>query len=65
MIIYGLFAYSYDWYEFEEFVAASKKVEKLEKLRVGDRPTVYTEETHNQLGKQQDRHYYIKQLEVI
>lgn len=31
MKLYGLFEYTYDWYEWEELVVVSKSKEKLEK----------------------------------
>lgn len=65
MIIYGLFEYSYDWYEFEEFVAASKKVDKLDKLVTNGWPIVYIEDAHKQFRNSDTFHYYIKQLKVV
>lgn len=65
MIIYGLFDYTYDYYTFETFLKASKRIDKLEKLCTETIQIVYTEDAHRELAASEMWHYYIKQLEVV
>ena len=65
MIIYGLFDYSYDYYTFETFLKASKKINKLEKFCTESIPVVFTEDAHREYAANEMWHYYIKQLEVV
>lgn len=49
MKMYALVSYHYDWYEFEETVAVSRSVEKLEEYAVdtsNDLPELFSWEEH-------------------
>lgn len=66
MKLYGLFEYSYDWYEWETLICVSKNKEKLTKhyREVGrDLKVTEDEDTHNSWDG--ERHYMIKEVEYI
>jgi len=70
MKLYGLFSYSYDWYEWEDLVVVSDSVDKLKDYYVkhhngGDEPPLVDECLHEKYAFKEYRHFMIKEVEFI
>ena len=65
--MYGLFEYTYDYYEFESFVCVSKHIEKLKTFCLN---TYFSSPTeceieHRRLAKIKVSHYMIKKVNKL
>ena len=74
MKMYGLFSMTYDYYEWEDLICVSRKVDKLidqvKKLPrdFGDVPPLINKvagESNKELMEREVRHLLIKEIEVI
>ncbi len=66
----GLFRYRYDYYEWEDLIAVSECYKKLmdkfnDVNNDSDILCVVTEDLHNELANQEERHYMIKEVELL
>ncbi len=66
----GLFRYRYDYYEWEDLIAVSEDVENLIKkfhdINTDDEIScILIEELHKSMQGNEERHYMIKEVELI
>lgn len=65
----GLFIYSYDWYEWEDLICVSnsetKLIEKFTEVAGDGQELVTCESHHSVLRDKEERHYMIKDVEVL
>lgn len=68
MILYGLFEYSYDYYEWENLICASEDIGKLREYYENIRfkyHILINEKEHKIYNKRGTGHYLIKKIKVI
>ena len=65
MKLYGLFEYSYDYYQFEKLHVVSYDRANLKNHLYGFSRFAETEDIHKLYKKSKDNHFMIKELEVI
>lgn len=66
MKLYGLFSYTYDYYEWEELEAVSKSPDKLKDLVGKGDVLAESEDEHDQLrGIRGKPHHFIKEVTYI
>ncbi len=66
----GLFRYRYDYYEWEDLIAISEDVEKLinkfHDINKDDEIScILIEELHESMQDKEERHYMIKEVELL
>lgn len=70
MKIYGLFEYTYDWYEWEQLIVVSRNVEKLKKYYETYKGEygkflLVEESEHKDYAKDQHNHMIIREVQVV
>lgn len=65
--MYGLFEYTYDYYEFENLICVSKHIEKLDEecRQFYFYPPIRCEDYHKELAETKTVHYLIKKLKKL
>ena len=68
--MYGLFNYTYDYYEWEELICVSESVEKLQAKYILIKDSIIdglveSEEAHCDSQKMEINHCYIKKVEIV